>query len=147
MRLLGDRIKHARTSTQLSQAQLAAALSEATGTKVSKSLVSQWELNKVKSPNTTNLLALQAITGFRAEWMLHGTMPQKIEGSTGFHKNKPADIDIVLLERIVFEVVKTTTDPKRAAKAIARMYQSLSSHDGKLDPLTLLARYATSGTD
>lgn len=147
MNLLGERIKHARTSCGLSQAQLAEVISEATGSKITKSLVSQWEGGRVGSPNTSNLLAIQSATGFRAEWILHGTLPQKRSESAGKREAKPAEVDVVLLERIIREVLKTTTDPKRAAKAAARMYQSLAADNGKTNPLTLLARFAATEQD
>ncbi|MBN8261330.1 MAG: helix-turn-helix domain-containing protein [Xanthomonadales bacterium] len=147
MNLVGERIKHARTSCGLSQAQLAEAISAATGGKVTKSLISQWESGRVASPNTANLLAMQSVTGFRAEWLLQGISPQKIEESPAKRGSKPAELDVVLLERILREVFKTTTDPKRAAKSAVRMYQSLAGSDGNINPLTLLARFAATEQD
>jgi transcriptional regulator with XRE-family HTH domain len=147
MNLVGERIKHARKSGNMSQAQLAEAISGITGSKITKSLVSQWEGGRVGSPSTTNLLAIQATTGFRAEWIIHGTMPQKRETTAAKRSSKQADIDVVLLERIIREVFKTTTDPKRAAKSVARMYDSLAGPEGNTNPLTLLARFAASEQD
>lgn len=147
MNLVGERIKHARKTCNLSQAQLAETISAATGSKITKSLVSQWESGRVASPNTANLLAIQSATGFRAEWILHGTLPQKRETTATKRGHKEAEVDVVLLERIMREVFKTTTDPKRAAKAVVRMYQSLANNDGNTSPLTLLARFAASEQD
>jgi transcriptional regulator with XRE-family HTH domain len=142
--MVGERIKHARKSCAMTQEQLAAAISEATGSKITKSLVSQWESGRVASPNTANLLAIQATTGFRAEWILQGTLPQKRSENTAKRGSKDAEIDVVLLERIIREVFKTTTEPARAAKAVVRMYHSLAHDDGKANPLALLARFAAS---
>lgn len=147
MNLVGERIKHARKSCNLTQAQLAEAISGVTGSKITKSLVSQWEAGRVASPNTANLLAIQSATGFRAEWILHGTSPQKRSESAAKRDNKNAEIDVVLLERIIREVLKTTKEPARAAKAAVRMYQSLSTNEGNSNPLTLLARFAASEQD
>ncbi len=144
MNLVGERIKHARKSCHLTQAQLAEAISGVTGSKITKSLVSQWEAGRVASPNTANLLAIQSATGFRAEWILHGASPQKRSESAAKRDNKNAEIDVVLLERIIREVLKTTKEPARAAKAAVRMYQSLSNNEGNSNPLTLLARFAAS---
>lgn len=142
--MVGERIKHARKSCALTQAELAEAISAVTGSKITKSLVSQWESGRVASPNTANLLAIQAATGFRAEWLLHGTLPQKRSENRG---SKDAEIDVVLLERILREVFKTTKEPARAAKAAVRMYHSLAHDDGKANPLALLARFAASEQD
>jgi len=147
MNLVGERIKHARKASNLTQAQLAEAISAATGSKITKSLVSQWESGRVASPNTANLLAIQAVTGFRAEWILQGKSPQKREQSAAKRSGAPAELDVVLLERILHEVLKTTTEPRRAAKSAVRMYQSLAHNDGNTNPLTLLARFAASEQD
>lgn len=147
MNMVGERIKHARTTCGFSQAQLAEVISAATGSKITKSLVSQWESGKVASPNTSNLLAIQAATGFRSEWLLRGELPQKRAQTAGKREPAAAEIDVVLLERIIREVLKTTKEPARAAKAVGRMYQSLTHSDGKHDPLVLLARFAATEPD
>ena len=77
MNTVGNRIRQARESAGLTQAQLAAEIG------VTKSAVSQWENDSIKSLKQENLLALEKITGFRARWIVYGEKPEKAGGSAG----------------------------------------------------------------
>jgi len=74
----GERIRYARTNAGLSQNQVAAALRLATGSKITKSLVSQWERNAIKNPSNAHLLALEALTGISATWIVKGRGPKEV---------------------------------------------------------------------
>lgn len=73
----GERIRLARTNAGLSQSQLAAAIKTMTKSKIVKSLVSQWERNIIQNPGNAHMLALEAITGISANWIVNGTGPRE----------------------------------------------------------------------
>lgn len=66
MKTMGERIKWARKQADLSQEQLGKAAG------VSKGAVSLWESSQTKNLKNTNLYAVAAATGVRAEWLVSG---------------------------------------------------------------------------
>ncbi len=68
----GDRIRYARLTSNLSQQSFAAAIAKITKTKVDKSAVSKWESESTANPTNASLMAIQAVTGFSAQWVVTG---------------------------------------------------------------------------
>lgn len=68
----GERIRYARISANLTQQQLADAVSKLTKGAVDKGTVSKWEGDTTSNPTNANILAIQAVTGFSVTWLVHG---------------------------------------------------------------------------
>ena len=73
----GQRVKHARISLGLSQSELAKAIGRISKTKITKSLISQWEVGKVNNPQNPALTALRDATGYSIDWLVHGKGPER----------------------------------------------------------------------
>lgn len=132
---LSERIKHARTAVGMSQSELADAVSEVTGRNVLKGTVSAWENGRVENPTAVFMLAIQSVTGFRAEWLQHGTLPQRV---TKPRTSRPAQpqaqtpaLDQKVLVDVITDVLRTEQDPAKAARLIARRYQARHAKTGK----------------
>lgn len=123
-RTQGERIRVARIAANLSQPQLARAVSQITKTKVSKSLVSQWERDDVANPNNASMLAIQSVTGFAMEWLVSGRGPQRYslapvgEAVRGLNQE--------LLSRAFMAVCPEVDKPETKAKVIGALYDLLA---------------------
>lgn len=73
----GERIRYARVMCGMSQPQLAEAIRRMTGTKTSSSLISKWENNHISSLSNPTLYAIQALTGYRMDWIIRGMEPRR----------------------------------------------------------------------
>lgn len=134
-RTFAERIRYARISANLSQPQFAKQLALITRTKINKSLVSQWELGKVANPNNETLYAIQAVTGFSAEWLVRGRGPEHVADP----KAEPLNID--LLARAMAAAMPELGDTAGAkAKRVAALYELLADTPN-IDP-ALLTRIA-----
>lgn len=133
----GERIRFARLSAELSQAQLAQAIALHGGRKASKSLISQWESDAVKNPENANLFAIQAATGFHAEWISSGKGQKRaalralgeVQGLNREHLRRAIDAAVAALNlnpKIVLPL----------ADAMGRLYDTLIDAP-ELDDATL----------
>ncbi len=138
-RTLGDRIRHARTENGLSQAELARAVARITRNKISKSLVSAWETGKIQNPQNATLLAVQAVTGFRLDWLVTGKGAER--AAVGELPPFPASgIDMDKLEKAIAAAVPLGGDPVATARASIALYHMLmESPDLKAPALSRLA--------
>lgn len=68
----GERIRYARVTMGLSQAQFAAAVSRESGCRITKAAVSKWENNLTGLPQAENLLAAERVTGYPVDWLVRG---------------------------------------------------------------------------
>lgn len=135
-RTQGERIRVARTAAGLSQGRLADAITMHGG-RATKSLVSQWERDTIANPENANLFAIQAITGYRAEWISTGKEPKKLE------MRSPKDssgLDRKLLARAIAATLRALPsgekDPQRIADIVSRLYDTLITAPD-VDPATL----------
>ena len=71
MSLLKDRVTEARQSVNMAPAEFARRLG------ISKSALSQIENGATKSLALKTALSIQSVTGFRAEWLMDGSLPQR----------------------------------------------------------------------
>lgn len=138
-RTLGDRIRHARIENGLSQAELARAVARITRNKISKSLVSAWETGKIQNPQNATLLAVQAVTGFRLDWLITGKGAER--AAPGDLPPFPASgIDVAKLEKAIAAAVPLGADAAGTARASIALYQMLmESPDLKAPALARLA--------
>ena len=68
----GERIRYARVTMGLSQAQFADAVSRESGCRITKAAVSKWENNLTGLPQAENLLAVERVTGYPVDWLVRG---------------------------------------------------------------------------
>lgn len=123
---LGERIRFARLSLDISQAQFADRIKRSGGGgNISKSLVSQWERGGVKNPNNANLLAVQAVTGFAIEWLINGKGPQRVTIPSTRREATAASLDRALLARAIAATSPPGTDADQQARVIAGLYDLL----------------------
>lgn len=139
-RTQGERIRFARITNNLSQQQLASAVGAISKQKVSKSLVSKWELDGVANPNGVNMLAIQAVTGFTTQWLVTGRGAQRAEIPS------KAELAALVPERLAKALEATL--PRSAtinwldeARVVAALYDMLSDTP-EIAP-ALLSRFAT----
>lgn len=139
LRSLGDRIRHARTENGLSQAELARAVARITRNKISKSLVSAWETGKIQNPQNATLIAVQAVTGYRVEWMVTGKAPERVAPG----EIQPValnGLDLPKLEKAIAAAIPLGADAVGTARAAIALYQMLlESPDLKAPALARLA--------
>jgi transcriptional regulator with XRE-family HTH domain len=121
---LGERIRHARAEAQLTQSELARRIARITQKKITKSLVSAWELDKVANPNNKAILALQAVTGFRAEWFITGKAPERISLESP-RSEASSGLDVALLTRALEAALDIANAIPVQARAAAGLYQML----------------------
>lgn len=137
------RVKKARLQCGLSQAALAKSINHITKGKVSASLVSQWELGKVKNPQLETLSALVAITGFSHDWLATGKGPEKAnlaEALAAQQRTVPLDrAAVARAVRIVWGAKPKTADA--AAEVILALYDIIVESPGTDD--AALRRMAT----
>ena len=126
MNHLSERVKHARLSAGLTQGELAELLSESTGRVVLKGTVSAWENGRVENPSAVFMLAMQQATGFRADWVLNGVLPEKVQQMkpTKRAQTEPAPLDKKALLSAIEDVLKTEHRPEKAAPRIMRLYMA-----------------------
>jgi transcriptional regulator with XRE-family HTH domain len=111
-----SRVREARADAGLSQSELARAIARITKTKMNKSLVSQWELGRVKNPQIETLSALVAVTGFTHDYLSTGKGPKKASLSAALHAAQEAKpLNRTALARAVTAVFEQT--PTSAAQA------------------------------
>lgn len=136
-RTQGERIRYARLNCGLTQQQLADAVSAISNMRVSKSLVSKWELDGVNNPNNANMLALQAVTGFDVTWLVTGRGAQRVSMPDRKHSN-PLDpdrlakalaaaapglrIDYATTARVASELYEILTDTPEVAPAVLERF-------------------------
>jgi transcriptional regulator with XRE-family HTH domain len=123
MNHLSDRMKHARVSAGLTQGELAELISEMTGRPVLKGTISAWENGRVASPSAAALIAVQSATGYRADWIQNGVLPQKIEPPKAKRSPQtPAPLDKQALLGAITDVLAIEQRPDKAATRILRLY-------------------------
>lgn len=135
---LGERIRYARISCNLSQGELAAAIRLQTGRKITKSLIGQWERGGIANPNNEYLLAVQASTGFSMDWLIRGRGPEKATLPAAGASTAP--LDESLLARAMLAAEPGLTDASRRAKVVSALY-GLLVDTPDIAP-ALLARFA-----
>jgi transcriptional regulator with XRE-family HTH domain len=125
MNHLSERMKHARVSAGLTQGELAELISKITGKPVLKGTVSAWENGRVASPSAAALIAVQSATGFRADWIQNGTLPQKVEQPRSKRaQTASTPLDKQALLSAITDVLSVEQRPEKAASRILRLYMS-----------------------
>lgn len=118
-------MKHARVSAGLTQGELAELISKITGKPVLKGTVSAWENGRVASPSAAALIAVQSATGFRADWIQNGTLPQKVEQPRSKRaQTASTPLDKQALLSAITDVLSVEQRPEKAASRILRLYMS-----------------------
>lgn len=117
-RTQGQRIRFARIAAELSQEALGEQIQKAGGSKASKSLISQWERDGVKNPTNDNLFAIQAVTGFSAQWIATGKGDPKAKVAPASKLNTEA------LSRALAAVMPGA-DSAKNADIVADLYDAL----------------------
>lgn len=135
-RTQGERIRFARVACNLSQEQLGKAISAISKQKVSKSLVSKWERDGVSNPNNSNMLALQAATGFSVEWIVNGRGPQRAQIPSQ-RETEPLN-PALLAKALAGAAPNVTMDYTDVARVAASLYRVLSDTP-ELEPAILAA--------
>lgn len=139
-RTLGERIRYARLSIDVSQEQFAKRISENGGGKISKSLVSMWERDDVKNPQNANLIAVQAVTGFRFEWLTTGAEPKRIQIPARASTPSITPINVELLARALATAYPTLADSDSQARIVSGLYELLRDSPDLTPPM--LATFA-----
>lgn len=132
-RTQGGRIRAARLSVPYSQAQFAAQINHATKSRVSKSLVSQWERDDVANPQNETMLAIAAITGHSLKWLISGRGDRKAAPLSAVLE-VPTVLDIARLQKALSAVFPNTQAGQ--VKAVATVYEMLGE-DPDLPPAVL----------
>lgn len=138
-RTQGERIRYARIESNLSQSQLARGVSSYAKSKITKSLVSQWERDSVANPNNANMLGVQMVTGFAVQWLVNGRGPQRLVIPSA-DPNNIAPLDVSRLARAMKAANPTLEDPEGRARTVAALYDLLGDTPD-IAP-ALLARFA-----
>lgn len=130
----GKRVRHARLACGLTQAEFAKAIARLTHTLTVKGLVSQWENDKIANPNNATLLAIQAVTGHAAEWLVSGRGEQKVR-SANLLLNEPAatygkGITREILHRAIVIAASEKRDPVDIADAAIEVVETLADEPG-----------------
>lgn len=128
-RTQGERIRYARKDAGLSQTELARAIAHLTGRKISGALISQWENDITKNPELNGMLALEAITGFRLEWIVAGKPPEKHGADYESGLDATPRVDARRLERALVATLKAVghkPDPATVAACAAALYDVLT---------------------
>lgn len=132
MNHLSERVKHARVSAGLTQGELAELISEVTGKSVLKGTISAWENGRVDSPSAAALIAVQSATGFRADWIQNGVLPQKIEQVKAKRvQSAPVSLDKHALLSAITDVLAVEQRADKAASRILRLYIARAGKAGK----------------
>lgn len=118
-RTQGERIRYARINANLSQEQLGIQIGKAGGSNVTKSLVSQWERDGIKNPTNDNLFAIEAVTGFSAQWISSGRGAQKAKAASAVR------LDTHALTRALSAALPDAARPDELAQVIAGLYDVL----------------------
>jgi len=121
-RTQGGRIRAARLSVPLSQAQLAAQVKHFTKSNITKSLVSQWERDAVANPQNENMLAIAAITSHSVEWLVNGKGDRRPRTMAAAQASAPP-LDMKRLQKSL-ALVMPNLQPS-AVKAVATVYDML----------------------
>ena len=132
-RTQGGRIRAARLSVPLSQAQMAAQVKHITKSSVTKSLVSQWERDAVANPQNENMLAIAAVTNHSVSWLVTGKGDRKPLSASAAQTAAPP-LDMKRLQQAL-SVVFPDKDPG-SSKAVATVYEMLGE-DSTLTPAVL----------
>lgn len=132
MNHLSERVKFARVSAGLTQGELAELISEVIGKPVLKGTISAWENGRVDSPSAATLIAVQSVTGFRADWIQNGVLPQKVE-QVKARRAQPAlaTLDKQALLSAITDVLAVEQRPDKAAARILRLYVARAGKTGK----------------
>jgi transcriptional regulator with XRE-family HTH domain len=136
-RTQGERIRYARISANLTQQQLADAVSKITNGDISKATVSKWEGDATSNPTNANMLAIQAVTGFSMSWLVTGRGEMRV--STAPH----VGIQEKALERALRAVFGESAGSK--AHAVATLYDLIIDAPGVSD--AVLQRTAAAITE
>jgi transcriptional regulator with XRE-family HTH domain len=135
----GERIRYARIASNLSLQELADAIKVMVGGKVTRSQVSRWERDDIKNPNNINMLAIQGITGFSADWLVRGKGPQKAVVPSA-DAVAAAAIDVPRLARALEAANPGATSAQAHARIVGALYD-LIGDTPDIEP-SLLARIA-----
>lgn len=137
---LGQRIRFARLSCNLSQEAFAKRISGITEVYVRKGHVSQWETDEIENPSHANLSAIQAITGFDVHWLATGKGNQRLSPKSDAIKSDA--IDEGRLALVLAAIYPDRPDITRDARVVALLYQVLTSTPTMAPPV--LAQLAQS---
>jgi phage repressor protein C with HTH and peptisase S24 domain len=98
----------------LTQERFANALAKQSKNKaLDKAVVSKWESDVTTNPNNASMLAIQAVTGFSLQWLIHGTGEMRVatEATPDLHQES--------LERAILAVFPNAqTEEVRAVSAL-----------------------------
>lgn len=136
-RTQGERIRYARISANLTQQQLADAVSKITKGEISKATVSKWEGDSTANPTNANMLAIQAVTGFSMPWLVTGRGEMRV--STTPH----AGLKIEALARALRAALGE--EASRSVAAVATLYDLILDAPGVSD--AVLQRTAAAITE
>lgn len=129
----GERIRYARISSNMTQQGLAAAVSKVTHGLVDKGTVSKWEGDSTANPTNANILAIQAVTGFSVQWLVHGRGEMRVSSVA------QGAIDAAVLTRAMRAVRPDAQEHEIAA--VATLYDLVIDAPGLSE--TALQRTAT----
>lgn len=133
----GERIRYARISANLTQKQLADAVSKITKGDISKATVSKWEGDATSNPTNPSMLAIQAVTGFSISWLVNGRGEMRV--STAPHAGLQAEVLARSLRAVLGE------SAGGSAAAVATLYDLILDAPGVSD--AVLQRTATALTE
>ena len=136
-RTQGERIRYARITSNLTQQQLAQAVAKITKGVIDKGSVSKWESDSTSNPTNANMLAIQAVTGFSVQWLVHG------RGEMRASSAKHVGLDAAALGRAMRAVIPGVTDQQ--ASAAATLYDLILDAPGVSE--TTLQRTAAALTE
>lgn len=139
---LGQRIRFARLSCNLSQDAFAKRISKITEVYVRKGHVSQWETDEIETPSHANLSAIHAVTGFDVNWLATGKGDQRQPFSPKPDAIKSDAIDEGRLALVLAAIYPDRPDITRDARVVALLYQVLTSTPTMAPPV--LAQLAQS---
>lgn len=113
---LRERVAEARGSVKMRPAEFARALG------VSKAAMSLIENGTTKALKHDTALAVQRVTGYRAEWINNGTLPKKINGAAqdGAGYNVPT---LTAREEMILELFRGLTPEQQRELVVETMAQ------------------------
>lgn len=119
----GERVRHARIKSGLTQTELAQRITRLSGSNIKKSVISKWEIDTIKNPTSDNLFALSDVTGFSARWLGTGKGPMEATDK----RAGDSAIDQAALKRAIAAAFPGTPGADTKAALVVALYDAIST--------------------
>jgi transcriptional regulator with XRE-family HTH domain len=129
MTTLSERIKEAKESAGLSNADLARATGRSQGA------VTQWLQGSVVSLKADTAAQIERATGYRASWLVTGKGPKRVDDIEPQLK-----WDVLTSLEVLGKSIEEVVDPGARSSAVAMLTTYINDPSGNLDVLPLIAK-------